>query len=120
MQPETQQHPIVMMNRSPIIRALLAAFIAMLTLMPATLNAAQKGETMTFELTSPAFRHGEPIPEQYTCEGRNISPPLAWKNLPKGTKSLVLIVDDPDAPDPAAPKFTWVHWVLYNLSLIHI
>jgi Raf kinase inhibitor-like YbhB/YbcL family protein len=55
------------------------------------------------------------IPALYTCEGRNISPPLAWKNLPKGTKSLVLIVDDPDAPDPAAPKFTWVHWVLCNI-----
>lgn len=77
-----------------------------------TVNAK---ETMTFELTSTAFTHMGAIPARYTCEGRNISPPLAWKNLPKGTKSLVLIVDDPDAPDPAAPKFTWVHWVLYNI-----
>ncbi|NTV67359.1 MAG: YbhB/YbcL family Raf kinase inhibitor-like protein, partial [Chlorobaculum sp.] len=66
-------------------------------------------------LTSPAFTHMGAIPALYTCEGKNISPPLAWKNLPKGTKSLVLILDDPDAPDPAAPKFTWVHWVLYNI-----
>ncbi|WP_164927219.1 YbhB/YbcL family Raf kinase inhibitor-like protein [Chlorobaculum tepidum] len=70
---------------------------------------------MTFELTSTAFRNMGAIPALYTCEGKNISPPLTWKNIPKGTKSLVLIVDDPDAPDPAAPKFTWVHWVLYNI-----
>ena len=55
------------------------------------------------------------IPAQYTCEGDDISPPLAWTGAPAGTKSLVLIVDDPDAPDPAAPRMTWVHWVLYNL-----
>ncbi|AOS85063.1 PEBP family protein [Chlorobaculum limnaeum] len=70
---------------------------------------------MNFELTSSAFTHMGAIPALYTCEGKNISPPLAWKNLPKGTKSLVLIVDDPDAPDPAAPTFTWVHWMLYNI-----
>jgi len=55
------------------------------------------------------------MPALYTCEGDNISPPLIWTAPPEGTKSLVLIVDDPDAPDPAAPKMTWVHWVLYNL-----
>lgn len=70
---------------------------------------------MTFELTSPAFQNMAAIPALYTCEGKNISPPLAWKNIPRGTKSLVLIVDDPDAPDPAAPKMTWVHWVLCNI-----
>jgi hypothetical protein len=57
----------------------------------------------------------EPIPSLYTCEGRNISPPLSWSHIPPGTKSLVLIIDDPDAPDPAAPKMTWVHWLLYNI-----
>lgn len=66
-------------------------------------------------LTSTAFSHEGAIPTAYTCEGRDISPPLTWSDLPTGTKSLVLIVDDPDAPDPAAPKMTWVHWVLYNL-----
>src|SRR5262249_57906930 len=49
------------------------------------------------------------------CEGGDVSPPLAWRDPPAGTKSLVLIVDDPDAPDPAAPKMTWVHWILYDI-----
>lgn len=66
-------------------------------------------------LESPAFTHGAVIPPTYTCEGKDRSPPLAWSGLPAGTKSLALIVDDPDAPDPNAPKRTWVHWVLYNL-----
>ena len=70
---------------------------------------------MTLTLTSPAFKHNTHMPAEYTCEGKNISPPLVWNAPPAGTKSLVLIVDDPDAPDPAAPKMTWVHWVLYNL-----
>jgi Raf kinase inhibitor-like YbhB/YbcL family protein len=70
---------------------------------------------MTFGLTSPAFAEGGEIPTRYTCEGQDVSPPLAWSEPPSGTKSLALIVDDPDAPDPTAPKMTWVHWVLYNL-----
>jgi len=71
---------------------------------------------MPLALTSPAFTHQGEIPSKYTCDGRDISPPLAWSDVPGGAKSLVLIVDDPDAPDPAAPKMTWVHWVLYNLQ----
>ena len=55
------------------------------------------------------------IPRLYTGEGRDVSPPLAWTGAPEGTKCFVLIVDDPDAPDPRAPKLTWVHWVLYNI-----
>jgi hypothetical protein len=70
---------------------------------------------MTMTITSAAFAPGAAIPSVYTCEGRDISPPLAWSGVPPGTKSIVLIVDDPDAPDPAAPKMTWVHWVLYNI-----
>lgn len=70
---------------------------------------------MSFSLTSPAFAHNTMMPAQQTCEGKNISPPLVWTAPPAGTKSLALIVDDPDAPDPAAPKMVWVHWVLYNL-----
>lgn len=70
---------------------------------------------MSLQLTSTAFPHGGEIPSKYTCEGQDISPPLAWSDIPSGAKSLALIVDDPDAPDPAAPKMTWVHWVLYNL-----
>jgi len=70
---------------------------------------------MSPTLTSAAFAHQGAIPTKYTCEGADVSPPLSWTGLPPGTKSLALIVDDPDAPDPAAPKMTWVHWVLYNL-----
>lgn len=70
---------------------------------------------MTFKLSSPAFEHNGIMPGLYTCEGPNISPPLEWTAPPAGTKSIVLIVDDPDAPDPDAPKMTWVHWVLYNM-----
>ena len=70
---------------------------------------------MALALTSTAFVHEGAIPATYTCQGRDIPVPLAWSGVPAGTRSLVLIVDDPDAPDPAAPKMTWVHWVLYNI-----
>ena len=66
-------------------------------------------------MSSSAFASDGAIPARYTCEGSDISPPLTWIGVPAGAKSLALIVDDPDAPDPAAPKMTWVHWVLYNL-----
>lgn len=66
-------------------------------------------------LKSSAFTDNGAIPASYTCEGADRSPPLAWSGIPAGVKSLVLIVDDPDAPDPAAPRMTWVHWVLYNI-----
>ena len=71
---------------------------------------------MALTLTSPAFKQGGPMPSRLTCEGEDRSPPLAWTGIPAGTKSLALIVDDPDAPDPRAPKRVWVHWVVYNLS----
>ncbi len=61
-------------------------------------------------LTSPAFQAGEMIPPLYTCDDKDISPPLRWSQAPKGTQSFALIMDDPDAP-----MGTWVHWVLYNL-----
>lgn len=67
------------------------------------------------EVTSSAFEQGGEIPEIYSCEGKDISPPLRWSGVPDEADSLVLIVDDPDAPDPAAPKMTWVHWLVYNL-----
>ena len=62
---------------------------------------------MTMTITSTAFAHQGSIPAAYTCDGRNVSPPLVWSGVPAGTKGLVLIVDDPDAPDPKAPKMTW-------------
>ncbi len=73
------------------------------------------GTSMSLVVSSPVFADGQSIPTRYTCEGEDVSPPLQFAGVPEGTKSLVLIVDDPDAPDPAAPKMTWVHWLLYNL-----
>ena len=70
---------------------------------------------MELKLTSSAFSRGQAIPRDHTCDGDDVSPPLAWEGLAPETESLVLIVDDPDAPDPAAPKMTWVHWILYNI-----
>jgi Raf kinase inhibitor-like YbhB/YbcL family protein len=77
--------------------------------------AAFAREEGNMRIVSTSFNNQSAIPALYTCEGKDISPPLAWADLPAGTKSLALIVDDPDAPDPAAPKTTWVHWVLYNV-----
>lgn len=91
------------------VRTWLAA-----ALMTVALAQAEE-KTMTFTLTSLAFGSNGSIPSRHTCEGTNVSPPLAWSGVPEGTKSLALIVDDPDAPDPAAPRMTWVHWVLYDL-----
>ncbi len=70
---------------------------------------------MALTLSSTAFHAGSEIPAVHTCEGADTSPPLAWSAVPAGTKSLALVVDDPDAPDPKAPKRTWVHWVLYDI-----
>jgi len=68
-----------------------------------------------FRLTSPSFAHEGAIPARHTCEGADVSPELAWSPAPSGTRSLALVVDDPDAPDPRAPRMTWVHWVLYDI-----
>lgn len=67
------------------------------------------------KLSSTAFAPGDAIPPRYTCQGDDVAPPLAWSELPDRTRSLALIVDDPDAPDPAAPTRTWVHWVLIDI-----
>jgi Raf kinase inhibitor-like YbhB/YbcL family protein len=68
-----------------------------------------------FQLTSPRFQEGETIPIAFTCEGEDKAPPLHWEEVPSGTRSLALIVEDPDAPDPLHPQLTWCHWILYNL-----
>jgi Raf kinase inhibitor-like YbhB/YbcL family protein len=73
------------------------------------------GAAMAFSLTSPSFEHGGEIPIRHTCQGEDVSPALAWSAPPPGTKSFALVVDDPDAPDPQAPKTTWVHWVLVDV-----
>src|SRR5882672_228265 len=80
-----------------------------------TTDAGSGSKAMSIKVTSPAFQPGGPIPSKYTCEGQDISPPLAWSGAPAATKSFALIVDDPDAPDPAKPQRVYVHWVVYNL-----
>jgi Raf kinase inhibitor-like YbhB/YbcL family protein len=70
---------------------------------------------MSLTLGSPAFEHRGEIPKVHTCDGANTPPALTWSGAPQGTKSLALIVDDPDAPDPAAPTHTYVHWVMYDI-----
>jgi Raf kinase inhibitor-like YbhB/YbcL family protein len=71
---------------------------------------------MPMTLTSASFSNGGEIPRRCTCQGEDVSPPLAWSGVPAAARALALIVDDPDAPDPAAPRMTYVHWVLYNLA----
>jgi hypothetical protein len=70
---------------------------------------------VALSIRSTAFAEGAEIPTRFTCEGDDVSPPLAWSGVPPGARSLALVVDDPDAPDPKAPKRVWVHWVLYDL-----
>ena len=70
---------------------------------------------MRLTLESSVFKHGGSIPRQYTCDDQDLSPPLKWTGAPDKTRSIALIVDDPDAPDPAAPKMVYVHWVLYDI-----
>lgn len=70
---------------------------------------------MIMRLSSTAFDQGGSIPSMFTCDGEGISPALVWSSVPGKTKSLALIVEDPDAPDPASPQRIWVHWVLYNV-----
>lgn len=67
-------------------------------------------------LSSSAFLHNMPIPSRYTCDGFDVNPPLQINDIPPGTRSLVLFVDDPDAPDPEAPKMVWDHWVVWNID----
>lgn len=74
-----------------------------------------KGEGMGLKLKSDSFEHMGEIPLKHTCKGDNISPSLSWENIPLGTKSFVLIADDPDAPNPESPQMTWVHWLAYDI-----
>lgn len=78
-------------------------------------NEKKEKPIMSMTITSSSFSPHGVIPARHTCDGHDTSPELFWTEVPEGTQSLVLIMDDPDAPDPAAPKRTWVHWVLYNI-----
>jgi Raf kinase inhibitor-like YbhB/YbcL family protein len=81
----------------------------------ALLSGENENIVVAMIITSPSFNHNGTIPARHTCNGTDVSPQLVWTGVPAGTKSLAMIVDDPDAPDPAAPRMTWVHWVLYNI-----
>ena len=81
----------------------------------AAMDTGSRSNPMTIKVTSSAFQQGGSIPSQYTCEGKDVSPPLAWAGAPSNAKSLAMIVDDPDAPDPAKPQRVYVHWVVYNI-----
>lgn len=91
------------------------ACLLMAVVTTAYAQTKNKESSMTMTLTSSAFHAGSGIPAAFTCDGKDTSPPLSWSGVPANARSLVLIVDDPDAPDPAAPQRTWVHWVLYNI-----
>lgn len=79
-------------------------------------SAAAASPAEPLKITSPAFLPNGPIPAQYTCKGADVSPELRWSGVPANAGSLALIVDDPDAPDPAKPQRTWVHWVVIGLT----
>jgi Raf kinase inhibitor-like YbhB/YbcL family protein len=97
------------------MKSFLISVLLMLLAVNDITTVARGDTSMSLILTSPAFNHRGEIPPEYTCDGQDISPELSWSDVPDGTKSLALIMEDPDAPDPAAPKTTWVHWVLYNI-----
>ena len=83
----------------------------------ASIDTGLGSNSMTIKVTSSAFQQGGSIPSQYTCEGKDISPPLAWSGAPANAKTIAMIVDDPDAPDPAKPQRVYVHWVVYNIPV---
>jgi Raf kinase inhibitor-like YbhB/YbcL family protein len=95
--------------RSPFRRIVALALVAGGSL------AASAAEEGVLALRSAAFASGGALPARFTCDGEDVSPPLAWSGAPAGTKSFALVVDDPDAPDPKAPRVRWVHWVVYDL-----
>jgi Raf kinase inhibitor-like YbhB/YbcL family protein len=108
--------PVRRYRREKILqRVLLSGLLLSTIAMPGAAPGAEGEAGIGLQITSSAFVDGGVIPRRYTCDGSDRSPPLSWSGVPAGTKSLVLIVDDPDAPDPAAPKMTWVHWVLSDL-----
>src|SRR5204862_4144268 len=94
---------------------LAVPLLALVLPAPADSAAPMKPAPAPFHLRSSSFDAGGSIPARHTCEGGDASPALRWSGAPDSTKSFALIVDDPDAPDPAAPRVVWVHWVLYDL-----
>ena len=78
-------------------------------------HPGSKEANMSLRVSSTAFSPNGEIPQRHTGDGEDLSPPIQWADAPAGTRSFAVIVDDPDAPDPAAPKVDWVHWVLYDI-----
>ena len=103
-----------MIRRHLVVALFLLAGVCVVAYADDSIKNKRKSEAGMI-VTSAAFVQNGEIPRRYTGEGKNISPPLAWSEIPEGTKSFALIVDDPDAPDPGAPRMIWVHWILYNL-----
>ncbi len=89
--------------------------MSQLVLLSIIISASAEEVHTNLHLTSSSFEGHRRIAKKFTCDGENISPALEWSGVPKGTKSLALIVDDPDAPDPAKPRMIWVHWIVYNI-----
>ncbi|GAB4260720.1 MAG: YbhB/YbcL family Raf kinase inhibitor-like protein [Methylomicrobium sp.] len=98
-----------------LLTALYPVFFTGSLFLHTAVFAAEGELVMSLKLESPNFNQLASIPREFTCDGNDISPALTWSGIPENTQSLVLIVDDPDAPDPKAPKMTWVHWLLYNI-----
>lgn len=101
-----------MANKSPIHIICIALIAA---ICPCPSIAGTGDPIMTLKIESPSFTNETPLPLSCSCDGTETSPELKWSGAPEGTKSFALIIDDPDAPDPAAPKMTFVHWVLFNI-----
>lgn len=110
MKQQSIHHNLYRIRGLLIVTALMFSSLALMDV-----NLLHAEENMALTLKSRAFDNGGEIPSRYTCEGEDVSPPLVWTGVPETARSLVLIIDDPDAPDPKAPKMIWVHWVLYNI-----
>jgi len=110
MKQQSIHHNLYRIRGLQIVTALMFSSLAFMDV-----NLLHAEENMALTLKSRAFDNGGEIPSRYTCEGEDVSPPLVWTGVPETARSLVLIIDDPDAPDPKAPKMIWVHWVLYNI-----
>jgi Raf kinase inhibitor-like YbhB/YbcL family protein len=109
MKPQSRHHNYWIRGLQIVTALMFSSLVLM------TVNLLRAEEIMALTLKSSAFDNGGEIPSRYTCEGEDVSPSLVWTGVPETARSLALIIDDPDAPDPKAPKMTWVHWVLYNI-----
>jgi Raf kinase inhibitor-like YbhB/YbcL family protein len=92
-----------------------ASWLAAGSWLLASALGALAGGSASLSITSSAFPARGEIPRRFTCDGAGASPPLSWSGVPRGVRSLALVVDDPDAPDPKAPRTTWTHWILYDI-----